>query len=243
MFGWVSQWVPALFALKSPSDELPIGVIFACLMLCISTGANLFAAAQSHGTPVRTLMTLTLALSFCSMCLPFLVPYPPSFTLVLMAFCGFEAACGAFMPAMGVLRAELIPSSMQSTIMSAYRLPLNAVVVGVTHLGKTGVGSWKGWEAACLASAIFFAFALVFHGVGSSLPPPASSKSAGVYRATNAGDRTKRAGRSSSKSPAPKRGKLLNPKDSVAAKTTPPHSRSRKASSRSPARNQHAKAQ
>ena len=69
-----------------------------CLMLCISTGANLFAAAQSRGASVRTLMSMTLTLSFGSMCLPFLVPYPPSFTLVLMAFCGFEAACGAFMP-------------------------------------------------------------------------------------------------------------------------------------------------
>ena len=29
MFGWVSQWVPALFALKQKDDELPIGVIFA----------------------------------------------------------------------------------------------------------------------------------------------------------------------------------------------------------------------
>merc|ERR1719502_1139946 len=103
-------------------------------------------------------MTLTLLLSFASMVLPFLVPYPPSFALVLAAFCGFEAACGAFMPGMGVLRAELIPASMQSTIMTAYRLPLNAVVVLVTQLGKTGfssslTGSWQGWEAACAASA------------------------------------------------------------------------------------------
>ena len=33
--------------LKQDDDKLPIGIIFACLMLCISTGANLdFAAAQ-----------------------------------------------------------------------------------------------------------------------------------------------------------------------------------------------------
>jgi MFS family permease len=177
MFGWVSQWVPALMHLKQDDDKLPIGIIFACLMLCISTGANLFAAAQSRGASVRTLMTLTLLLSFASMLLPFLVPYPPSFTLVLAAFCGFEAACGAFMPGMGVLRAEIIPASMQSTIMTAYRLPLNAVVVLVTQLGKTGVssslaGNWKGWEAACAASAIFFGLALGLHLVGSSLVSP-----------------------------------------------------------------------
>lgn len=181
MFGWVSQWVPALFHLKEEKEELPVGIIFSCLMLCISTGANLFAAAQSRGASVRMLMTLTLALSFSSMVLPFLVPYPPSFSLVLAAFCGFEAACGAFMPGMGVLRAEIIPARMQSTIMTAYRLPLNAVVVLVTQLGKTGVASsvtgvWKGWEAACAASAIFFALALALHLLGSSRGPPEEGK-------------------------------------------------------------------
>ena len=217
MFGWVSQWVPALFALRpANSPALPVGVIFACLMLCISTGANLFAALQSRGASVTTLMTLTLALSLCSMILPFLVPYPPSFTLVLIAFCGFEAACGAFMPAMGVLRAEIIPSSLQSTIMTAYRLPLNAVVVFVTHLGKTGAGSWKGWEAACLVSAIFFALALLLHIVGSRQPTPANAgvaaaaakarDAAATPRSRGGGDaassrRASSSGRRSSKSP------------------------------------------
>ena len=92
------------------------------MMLCISAGANLFAAAQSRGVSVGSIMTITLSLSFGSMALPFLSSsYPPSFALVLAAFCIFEAACGAFMPGMGVLRSELIPSSLQSTMMTAYR--------------------------------------------------------------------------------------------------------------------------
>ena len=184
MFGWVSQWVPALFHLKEEKEELPVGIIFSCLMLCISTGANLFAAAQSRGASVRMLMTLTLALSFSSMVLPFLVPYPPSFSLVLAAFCGFEAACGAFMPGMGVLRAEIIPARMQSTIMTAYRLPLNAVVVLVTQLGKTGVASsvtgvWKGGRPLALPPPS----SLPSHSLSTCLDPAGGRPRKG--RATN----------------------------------------------------------
>ena len=46
------------------------------------------------------------------------------------------------MPGLGVMRAEIIPPGVQSTVMNLYRVPLNAVVVTGTKLGAS-----YGWEA------------------------------------------------------------------------------------------------
>jgi len=170
MFAWVSVWVPALMVVKPEGAHLPCGRIFSCFMLCISGGANLFAAGQSRHS-LCSLMSVALALSVGAMMLPLLVPYPPSFASVMGAFCAFEVAVGALQPSMGIMRASVIPEGVQSTMMTAYRLPLNIIVVLGTQLG-----SKYGWMAVCaLNSALFILAMMLVAAIGATPPPPATS--------------------------------------------------------------------
>ena len=115
MFAWVSQWYPALYEVKDPADSLPGGLVFSCFMLCISIGANLYSCTQSVvGVPHTTAIALLLAM--VTMLLPLLVPYPPSFALTMGTFCAFEVTVGALFPALGVMRAKIIPTGIQSTM-------------------------------------------------------------------------------------------------------------------------------
>lgn len=163
MFAWVSIWVPALLALEGGSN-LPCGLAFSCFMLCISTGANLYSAAQARLGAVAT-TAVALLLAMISMLLPLLVPYPPSFALVFTFFCLFEVTVGALHPAFAVMRAKIIPTAIQSTMMSAYRLPLNGVVVVGTQLGSS-----YGWTAVCALNACGFGTALTLHLLASRAP-------------------------------------------------------------------------
>ena len=47
----------------------------------------------------------------------------------LYLFLLFEVCVGAYWPASGVVRASVIPESMRATVMSLYRIPLNAIVL------------------------------------------------------------------------------------------------------------------
>ena len=127
--GAVGWQVPALMAVKDPGTELSCGLVFSCFMLCISIGANLFAVCVARKVSATASTSAALAVAVAAMSIPLVVPYPPSLYTVLAAFCVFETAVGALMPAMGVLRASIIPQGVQSTVMTAYRLPLNTLVV------------------------------------------------------------------------------------------------------------------
>ena len=97
------------------------------------------------------------------------------------AFCVFEVTVGALTPALGIMRANIIPASIQSTMMPAYRLPLNAVVVIGTNLGNH-----YGWMAVCTLNASGFAVALLLHILGSrrGMPRAMVAKAAAKARRT-----------------------------------------------------------
>lgn len=84
------------------------------------------------------------------------------------------------MPGLGVMRAEIIPPGVQSTVMNLYRVPLNAVVVTGTKLGAS-----YGWEAVGLMNAICFTAALAFH-IGASRVSPVVAKGGRVLHTRKA---------------------------------------------------------
>merc|ERR550537_1869785 len=43
----------------------------------------------------------------------------------------FEFACGLYFPSVGVLKSQVVPEHVRGTMYNIYRVPLNAVVVGL----------------------------------------------------------------------------------------------------------------
>merc|ERR1712066_161366 len=51
--------------------------------------------------------------------------------LSLSAFLIFEFCCGVYFPSVGVLKSEVVPEQVRGTVYNLYRVPLNAIVVGL----------------------------------------------------------------------------------------------------------------
>merc|ERR1711959_235685 len=54
-----------------------------------------------------------------------------SLTACFAAFLGFEFCVGVYFPTVGVLKSEIVPEHVRGTMYNIYRVPLNAVVVGL----------------------------------------------------------------------------------------------------------------
>jgi|TARA_B110000908_G_C9994045_1_gene331102 hypothetical protein len=117
------------FGSGGPGASLPTGVVFSCFMACTAMGG-----IASYGFPmlgVERSAVLICVLAACSMVVPALgLDFAPTF----IAFLTMEFCVGAFYPAMGIMRAKYVPNSLQSTIMTIFRLPLNVLVIVGTKL-------------------------------------------------------------------------------------------------------------
>jgi hypothetical protein len=144
MYTFVFQWVPTLmrllakegkkvpttyFGAGGPGASLPTGVVFSCFMACTAMGGILSYAFPKIG--VERSAVLVCAIAALSMVVPALgLDFAPTF----VAFLVMEACVGAFYPAMGIMRAKYVPTHLQSTIMTIFRLPLNLLVIAGTKL-------------------------------------------------------------------------------------------------------------
>ncbi|KAI9218844.1 hypothetical protein BC828DRAFT_407230 [Blastocladiella britannica] len=65
-----------------------------------------------------------------------------SLPATFLAFCAFEATVGVYFPTIFALRSAVVPESVRGTALSAFRVPLNAIVVALlTQVGKAPVDS------------------------------------------------------------------------------------------------------
>lgn len=106
---------------------LPTGLVFASFMLAMSVGGALFGLIL----PVvpggaETLCVLVYVISAIAMAVPI---FQFSFWWVYISFLVLEAMVGMFNSCGATLRSRYYPESLQSTIMSVFRLPLNLLVV------------------------------------------------------------------------------------------------------------------
>jgi hypothetical protein len=134
MYTFVFMWVPTLLSLSS--DPLPTGLVFSCLMACITIGGLLFEMSSS--VPVEQLAIRVFALGAIAIIVPV---FTDMFMVVFAAFCVFEVAVGMFFPCGGTLRSMYIPDDMQGVAMNVCRLPLNMLVVigtGLSDLVRPG---------------------------------------------------------------------------------------------------------
>eukprot|EP00871_Galdieria_phlegrea_P003749 jgi/Galph1/4375/GphlegSOOS_G3069.1 len=125
MYIFVFVWTPAMQ--HASWEQIPHGLIFSCFMVSLMIGSCMFALLEKH-----TLMELLLRNLFSLAAVLFTVNIISlKLWQIFLSFVCFEVICGAFFPAIAVLRARIISNETRSTVMSLFRIPLNVIVLVV----------------------------------------------------------------------------------------------------------------
>ena len=133
MYIFVFNWTPALSS--SSSSSPPFGLIFAAFMVASMGGSSLFAIL-SASIKCEHILQYAFLLGAASLALPI---FFQSTLMVLVAFLLFEACVGIYWPAIGTVKSQIVPEESRATIYNLYRVPLNAIVLGVllNHISTT----------------------------------------------------------------------------------------------------------
>jgi len=121
----VFNWTPALSSTSSGAP--PFGLIFAAFMVACMGGSSLFAIVSAH-TSAEVLLTYVFLGSAAALALPLISSTTPT---ILASFLLFEAAVGMYWPSIGTVKSQVVPEESRATIYNIYRVPLNAIVLGV----------------------------------------------------------------------------------------------------------------
>jgi len=118
-------------------------------MVACMGGSSLFGIAIASTSAAEMLVYVFLASSI-ALALPLVVS---SVEGNLGAFLLFEACVGVYWPAMGTVRSLVVPEKTRATIYNIFRVPLNAIVLGVllNHISTTTA-------FGCCAGMLFIAF-------------------------------------------------------------------------------------
>lgn len=122
---FVFVWTPILEKRRGMDGPVPYGVVFSAFMVCKMIGSQVFSWLEEK-TSAEKMLRFTLLASAVSFAVT--VPFQ-GYWLTLCAFCVFEFGLGIYWPSMAVLRAKHVPNSMRATMTSAFRIPLNVLVV------------------------------------------------------------------------------------------------------------------
>ena len=134
MYTFVFNYVPALYSVGITST----GLVFSCLMVCVTIGGILFEMFVGESAPSFIAMNASkfALITFTTGTLAFLTValFSTNFYMILIGFCLFETCVGGAFAAMATLRGQLLPQELQGTIMNIFRVPLNMLVVVGTKL-------------------------------------------------------------------------------------------------------------
>lgn len=137
-FTFVFMWVPTLLGRYTSQPALPMGLVFACFMVCIAAGGELFGLfvgdhrALLFKGNVEVFSFVLLVVAALSMLVP--APANASFENTLAAFLLLELCVGAFNGCAATMRSKYIPDQLQGAVMNLSRVPLNILVVAGTTL-------------------------------------------------------------------------------------------------------------
>merc|ERR1719379_1111169 len=127
MFAFVFNWTPALNSKTTPP---PHGVIFALFMMACMMGASVATIVGDAFKPSAR-VTFTIGLSIAAFGLLVFIGTQSFLMSSFTAFMIFEFCVGLYFPSIGALKSEVVPEHIRTTMYNIYRIPLNAVVVGL----------------------------------------------------------------------------------------------------------------
>jgi len=125
MYIFVFNWTPALSAGSKTTP--PFGLIFSIFMIACMGGSSLFSIAIKRISAGKILSYVFLVASI-ALALPL---FTTGLEATLVSFLLFEACVGIYWPAMGTVRSQVVPEETRATIYNIFRVPLNAIVLGV----------------------------------------------------------------------------------------------------------------
>eukprot|EP00931_Biecheleriopsis_adriatica_P033739 TRINITY_DN19563_c0_g2_i1.p1 TRINITY_DN19563_c0_g2~~TRINITY_DN19563_c0_g2_i1.p1 ORF type:complete len:567 (+),score=70.61 TRINITY_DN19563_c0_g2_i1:69-1769(+) len=126
MYSFVFNWTRAL---ETQHEKPKHGIVFSLMMMASMCGASASTLASSSMMPARRLTMLG-----CLGALAFLTAAATAGTQVhicLLSFLIIEFCVGAYYPSVGLLKSEVVPESVRGATYNLYRVPLNAIVVGL----------------------------------------------------------------------------------------------------------------
>merc|ERR1719215_688627 len=128
MYAFIYNWTPAL-----DSDLLPPphGLIFSLFMMACMCGASMSSLISPWVIPgIRLFVAFGLALfSFILASIATDENSDEDLPVTMAAFLLFEFCVGMYFPSIGVLKSEVVPEDLRSTVYNIYRVPLNGIVV------------------------------------------------------------------------------------------------------------------
>jgi len=128
MYAFVFNWTPAL---ENKDVPPPYGLIFAGFMMACMCGASTAAITSGlKSAPVRLCVVFFLA-SFT-----FAIATTTESTPRYISFLAYEFCVGLYFPLSGIIKSELVPERVRTTMYNLFRVPLNGVVVALllTHV-------------------------------------------------------------------------------------------------------------
>ena len=133
MYTFVFMWVPALQNLtEGKGERLPIEIIFACMMVCISIGGRIYSISRSSSWFCFRRLEVVGLVIFCFAAVAKLLAMvfiESSIWVVLSCFFVFEACVGAFFAWAATMRSKYFDEGVMTTVTNVFRLPLNIIVV------------------------------------------------------------------------------------------------------------------
>ena len=131
LYIFILLWTPALRAIDTHPEidgypGPPLGIVFASFMVSCMLGTSLFAILTARGMRTSLLLVFVLLLSAIS-CLT--IAKTKNDTISYLAMLAFEAAIGAYYPAMSTVKSAIVPEDQRAAIYSVFRLPLNLMVL------------------------------------------------------------------------------------------------------------------
>lgn len=139
MYAFVFNWTPALDSKEVPP---PYGLIFSAFMMACMCGSSIFSLIDANTPPSRILLPL-FGLATAGLFLSNFFCGTSHLGFVFAGFLLFEFCIGIYFPAMSSLKSEVVPEEARAGVYNIFRVPLNAVVVGLllTHLStKVALG-------------------------------------------------------------------------------------------------------
>ena len=124
---FVFVWTPVLEKRATDGDLIPHGLLFSAFMICKMVGSQAF---NVFGSKITAETMLRFVLSGSALCFT-VATLSTNYWLTVLAFCAFEFGLGVYWPTMSILRAQHVPNKLRATMTSAFRIPLNFLVVAL----------------------------------------------------------------------------------------------------------------
>lgn len=128
MYAFVFNWTPALASEKVPP---PHGLIFSAFMMTCMCGASATSIVSNTVRPTIRMAFICLLGVFAFNVSAWMSGKQDHLMLVFVCFLAFEFCVGVYFPSAGLMKSEVVPEHVRTTIYNIYRVPLNAVVVGL----------------------------------------------------------------------------------------------------------------